>query len=688
MGILYIITLIILGISFMMFKKSEEKLNFIKWLIIYIVSLLGYNILIGMVLGLLNITSHIWLLSIINLIVALGLSYKTIKYKKTQKYFVRKIDVVGLIVILIIFAVMFFKDLYIYKGDITHFAVDSSVHYRAAKHYSDNLKIFINVEDKTFFNFNVMQTGAYINDGIFMNVINNITGLGHEYIYQIFETMILFLGGLAFYSTFMEKIKTKRGLIASLALFALYIYGYPYNAWIYGFSYLAVSIAMVSMLLTVVPELYSKAKVNKTLVISLIGILGTGLIFSYCLFVPAIFTAICIYCFLKDISDKEEKKVLKIFGKKTLIVTGILLLVTIAGIGYLFIPTFFIEGQTDLVSALKIDGGIYSEKYRNFLPYIPFAIIYFVEIIKKIKKKQLTYMDIFSVISVGFLALLVLGYLFDFVAKYYMFKVYTVIWIVIFSVVIDLINEYIDWKVFRLDIILLIVLYELMYLKGIATESIAKIYLFLLLGLYMVLPEVLKKLDLKEPKNKIIKKMRNVKPLITGGTYVIIWAVFVCGWVWLKAGHIIGETEKHALPNFVGMYYSENCENRKAIDLVQNFNAREIEVVKYARENLKDMTVENTELMSGKLYYNRIWATALLEFSSNKIPYYEVTQDTKVYDLEDALENKNKKYIVKVVEEEGEALKDYAKHLEKVKANDQVEILFENANGYVAKINR
>ena len=59
MGILYIITLIILGISFMMFKKSEEKINFIKWLIIYIVSLLGYNIVIGMVLGLLNITSHL-----------------------------------------------------------------------------------------------------------------------------------------------------------------------------------------------------------------------------------------------------------------------------------------------------------------------------------------------------------------------------------------------------------------------------------------------------------------------------------------------------------------------------------------------------------------------------------------------------------------------------------------------------
>jgi len=313
MEILYILTLIILGISFMMFKKSDEKLNFIKWLIIYIVSLLGYNILIGMTLGLLNITSHIWLLSIINILVSVGLSYKVIRYKEMQKYFVRKIDIVGIIIILAIFAVMFIKDLYIFNGDVSHFAVDSAIHYRAAKHYSDNLKIFINVEDKSFFNFNVMQPGAYINDGIFMNVINGITNINYAYIYQAFETLVMFLGGLAFYATFIEKIKTKRGLIASLILFTLYLYGYPYNAWIYGFSYLAVGIAMVVMLLAVVECLYSDKKLNKVFIISLIGILGTGLIFSYCLFVPAIFASICIYCFLKDLSNSEGKKYLKIF---------------------------------------------------------------------------------------------------------------------------------------------------------------------------------------------------------------------------------------------------------------------------------------------------------------------------------------------------------------------------------------
>ena len=688
MEIFYIITLVLLGISFMMFKKSEEKLNFIKWLIIFIVSLLGYNILIGMILGLLNITSHIWLLSVINLIISIILDYKCAKNKEFQKYYIRKIDIFGLLIILIVFSVMFFKDLYIYKGDITHFAVDSAIHYRAAKHYSDNLKIFVNVEDKTFFNFNVMQPGAYINDGIFMNVVNGMTGLGHEYIYQIFETLVLFLSGLAFYAIFINRIKTKRGLVASLALFALYIYGYPYNAWIYGFSYLAVAIAIVAILVSVIEELYAKEKINKVLVISLIGILGTGLIFSYCLFVPAIFASICIYCFIKDILNKNEKKYLKIFGKNTLIVTGILVIVTLAGICYLFIPSFFIEGQTNLVSALKIDGAIYSEKYQNFLPYIPFAIIYLFELIRKIKERKLEYIDIFSILTIGFLGLLYIGMLIGKVAPYYMLKTYSIAWIAIFTITVDIVNKYVNKKIFRLDFILLIALYVVFLLKGISAISIAKIYLFIILAIYMVLPELIKMVNLSENKYKLINKIKNFKPLVSATTYVLIWAIFVCGWVWLKAGHIIGETEKHALPNLVGMYYSENCFERKHIDMEQNFNAREIEIAKYARENLKDMTVENTELMTGTRYYNRIWATAILEFKSDKIPYQNVVQDTKIYDLEDALENKSKKYIVKLVIEEQTDLNEYAKHLEKVKANNQIEILFENENGYVAKINR
>ena len=555
MGILYIITLIILGISFMMFKKTDEKINFIKWLIIYVVSLFGYNVVIGMILGLLNITSDIWLLSIINLVVSLILSYRVIRYKETQKYFVRKLEIAGILIILAIFAVMFVKDLYIYKGDITHFAVDSSIHYRAAKHYSDNLKIFVNVEDKTFFNFNVMQTGAYINDGIFMNVINEIAGLDHCYIYQIFETLVLFLSGLSFYAAVMEKVKTKKGLIGTLILFALYIYGYPYNSWIYGFSYLSVGIMMVSMLLAVVEFLYSEEKINKVLVVILIGILATGLIFSYCLFVPAIFASICIYTFLKDFTV-EGKTFLKIFKKTTLIVTGMLLVITAVGIGYLFVPTFYIEGQTNLVSALKIDGAIYSEKLTNFIPYVPFAILYFAEIIKRIKNKSLRYMDVFAVCIMGCLACLYLGLRYGLVAPYYMLKVYFIMWMVIFAVTIDLVNEYIDTKIFRIDAIIFalfsILFYALIHSRTSAMMqspipveekfkelvNAAKVYVGIIIGvflaIYAILPEILKKIDLEK-----FEKLKKINLKTTGFVCVVIWGVFVFSWVWIKAGHVI-----------------------------------------------------------------------------------------------------------------------------------------------------
>ena len=135
----------------------------------------------------------------------------------------------------------------------------------------------------------------------------------------------------------------------------------------------------------------------------------------------------------------------------TLIVFGILIVITIVGIAYLFIPTFFIEGQTDLVSALKINGGYYGEKYRNFVVYIPFALIYFGDILRKIKNKNLKYFDVFSILVVGFLALMYLGMLVGFVSPYYMIKLYSLLWIVILAVATNVVNEHVDKKYFKQD---------------------------------------------------------------------------------------------------------------------------------------------------------------------------------------------------------------------------------------------
>ena len=170
-----------------------------------------------------------------------------------------------------------------------------------------------------------------------------------------------------------------------MCMFPLYMYGYPYSSYMYGFSYLSVGVLATIMLITLGQLLYNKEKINKVLVITLISITGMLLIFSYSLFVPGVFAAICIYTFIKDFKE-EGKTFLKIFKKNTLIVTGILLLVTILGIAYLVVPTFYIASQSNLKDALLNDGGMYKELYKNFIFYIPFGILYLVDKFKNRKE--------------------------------------------------------------------------------------------------------------------------------------------------------------------------------------------------------------------------------------------------------------------------------------------------------------
>lgn len=623
MGILYILTIILLGAGFILFKKSDKELNLVKWICIFVVGILAYNITICMILGILNIKQNIWLLSIINALIGAALLYKPIKKKECQKYKCSKLHIFMIVILLVMFGVMFVKDLYIFNGDVTHVVIDSAIHYRAAKHYSENLELFIYTEDKTFFDFNIMQTGAYINDGILMNVINSITGLDEIYIYQLFDSIVLFLGVLALYASIADRIKTKRGAVLSLMLLGLYLYGYPYNSWIFGFSYLSVGITISALIPAIVDMFFNEECVNKKLVTLMTVMTGMGLMFSYCMFVPGIFASICIYIFFMELKNKEAKKYLKIFGKNTLIVTGLLLLVTAFGIGYLFIPSFIIEGQKDLVSALKDDGGIYMEKYKEIIIYAPFALLYAVDFIKRLRKKDINYLDIFSIGVIGYFGVFYIAHILGMVSLYYMAKLYFILWIAIFVITIDLVNRYIDTKI-----------------------------------------------------------LKWVIPILVVG-----WTTFVCAWVWIKAGHILGEEEKHALPNYVGMYYIENCERRKAYDMIYNFNSNNIAITKYARENLADMTADNTVLFTES--FNRtIWAEATLEYTSDKTDFRRILNMTNQFNIKDSVADPEIKYMIKLTSEEENQVQGCKDSLKELEEYSNVEVLYSNENGFIAKINR
>lgn len=437
MGIFYCLTVLAMVMAFILIKKSDEKLNLISWIILTAITYLGFNIAICMIFGSLNITTNLLFLSIVDLIVALAFGFKIFKDKEVQKYEIRKRDILGIIICFSIVGYMSKTQIRPFDTTVANASVDVSMHYSAATNFADNMKILAKIDNKTGYNFTTMQTGAYINTGIFMSIIRSIRPLYKEYTtFKIFETLVLSLNIAGFYMLISNYLKNKKSYIIGIVFLILYSFAYPYTSELYGFSYLSVAIAFTTGLFYLA-QIYG-SKVSDKVIIPLIIIMGIGIIFSYCLFVPALFAFICIYVFVKDFDKKEEKVYFKWFRKNSLIVTGILLIVTILSICYLVIPTFTLSDQNKLTDAIGFDGQIYKALYQDFLFYIPFIVLF---IIRGIRNKKLDYETLAFGLILFQIALELIGLYIGFVSPYYYYKMYYILWIIAVVMAVRVITE-------------------------------------------------------------------------------------------------------------------------------------------------------------------------------------------------------------------------------------------------------
>ena len=121
-------------------------------------------------------------------------------------------------------------------------SVDVSMHYSAATNFADNMKVLAKIDNNTGYNFTTMQTGAYINTGIFMNIMRNLKPDYKEYAtFKIFEMAVILLNTAGFYMLISDKLKSKTNYIIGMIFLVLYAYAYPYTSLLYGFSYLSVA---------------------------------------------------------------------------------------------------------------------------------------------------------------------------------------------------------------------------------------------------------------------------------------------------------------------------------------------------------------------------------------------------------------------------------------------------------------
>lgn len=434
LGIFYLLTVICMIAVFVLVKKSDKKVNLVNWCILSLIAYLGLNIMVCMIFGNLNIKTNLIFLGIVNLIISAGLGFKIFKDKTIQSFEIRIKDFIAVIVCVLMICYIAVDQYVPLSKTIANASVDACNHYKAAVEFADNSIILSKIDNQTGYNLKTMQTGAYINTGILMSVARSAIPSFKDYqTFKIFEIAVLFLNALAFYMLISEKIKTNKNFVVGIVFLALYTFAYPYTSLLYGFSYLSTSIAFITGLFYLAGA-YGKKDVNFWFLLPLIVLMGIGIIFSYCLFVPALFAFICIYIFIKDFEKKEEKSILKIFKKSTLLVTGILLLVTVLAILYLVIPTFTDSDQNKLTDAIGFVGGCYKSLYQDLLFYIPFVAIF---VYKYIKQKEVNYQSVALALVLLQTIICFVGLVYGIVSAYYYYKIYYIIWILVVQIAVE-----------------------------------------------------------------------------------------------------------------------------------------------------------------------------------------------------------------------------------------------------------
>ena len=225
LGIFYILTVIAMVVTFILVKKSESKVNLINWCILSGIAYLCFNITICMIFGVLNITTNLVFLSVVDLLVTAGFGFKIYKDKEIQKFEIRKRDLVAMIICLAIICYMGKNQYRPFDKSVGNASVDVSMHYSAATNFADNMKVLAKIDNKTGYNFTTMQTGAYINTGIFMNIIRSLKPDYKEYAtFKIFEIAVILLNTAGFYMLISDKLKSKSNYIIGMVFLILYAY--------------------------------------------------------------------------------------------------------------------------------------------------------------------------------------------------------------------------------------------------------------------------------------------------------------------------------------------------------------------------------------------------------------------------------------------------------------------------------
>lgn len=410
MSIIYIISSLLLLTLTILVKKSEEKLEIIKTLIIVIILKLSYNAIMCYILNLINVPITILSLSITNIIISVIIIAKILKDKQLQKYVLDRKNIIVVVFLILLTLIILFSILG-NSSKIRYLTGDVQNHYNAVREFTESTTLSNKFKSNNSTSPDFMIMG-YTNAGIICKILKPYVGTIALYnVFIVFEAVMYALAGISFYFLVESFCKNKYKNIITIIFTIIYILGYPLNAWISGFHYLIIGIIYVTSIIYAINEI----KINFKYQIILMLLLNFGLIFSYCLFCPFVYLAEFIYYIYKYLKrDKRKLIYLTIF---TLILPGIL------GTSYILIANF-----KRITGTIALEGYIYKNLWSNFILFIPFA---FYNIYVNIKSKKISIENIMLVTLIIYMIILFIGIKTEKCSSYYLYKNYFVVWVLI-----------------------------------------------------------------------------------------------------------------------------------------------------------------------------------------------------------------------------------------------------------------
>ena len=436
MNIIYILTSLALIISYLLLNKSEKKENLIHSVIISVILFLTYNIFITQVMFFVHLKSTLLNLAIVNIAFSAVFITKEIKTKTIQKYYINKLDIIAVIIILGLAITIVIMN-YGTNIAIKHAVTDAATHYFASDDFYRYSTLFSRESSDTikWLNTPYLMTGAYVNTGIFLKLFKGI--IDETFLvklYFIFDMFIWMLSGLLMYTALSTNFKNKKHQRLALVLTIFYMLAYQLNSLFAGFSYLGVGLDIIIGIIIIM-----KSEIKTNYKISSLFLLNLGIMFSYYYFAPVLFLAEFWY-----ILATNKKQNIKIFSKQnifeiliTLVIPGMIGIIYF--IGY---PLMQANNKAfDYVGAIATDGFIYEDLIMNIFPYLLLSEVYIIYI--AFKKKN-TFIDKLLYLTVIFTLLIYMLMRLEFVSSYYYYKIYYMLFLVLTVSSYEILKIFVD----------------------------------------------------------------------------------------------------------------------------------------------------------------------------------------------------------------------------------------------------